>query len=147
MNCHSRIKTDSPKLSPVRESWLTDKPIEWVRIHKTPDYAYFEHSAHIQAGVGCESCHGRIDQMVEVTQAEPLNMGWCLDCHRSPENHLRPSSDVTRMGYVDQQIQALQAKDSNMSVEDAHAKLIAQGKQIKEDKNINPPEHCSGCHR
>lgn len=147
MNCHSRIKTDSPKLSPVRESWLTDKPIEWVRIHKTPDYAYFEHSAHIQAGVGCESCHGRIDQMVEVTQAEPLNMGWCLDCHRSPENHLRPSSDVTQMGYVDQQIQALQAKDSNLSVDDAHARLVEQGKQIKEDKNINPPEHCSGCHR
>jgi len=74
-------------------------------------------------------------------------MGWCLDCHRSPENHLRPSSDVTKMGYVDQQIQALQAKEPGMSVDDAHARLVKQGKQIKEDKNINPPEHCSGCHR
>ena len=127
MNCHTQIKTDSPKLRLVRESWIEDKPIEWVRIHKVPDYAYFEHSAHIQAGVGCESCHGRIDQMVEVGLAEPLNMGWCLDCHREPEPHLRPTSEVTTMGYV---------------AADPH-----EGKKIKDEKGINPPQHCSGCHR
>jgi hypothetical protein len=127
MNCHTQVKKDSPKLTAVRESWIENKPIEWVRIHKVPDYAYFEHSAHIQAGVGCESCHGRIDQMVEVQLSEPLNMGWCLDCHREPERHLRPTSEVTTMGYV--------AADPN------------EGKKIKDEKGINPPQHCSGCHR
>jgi hypothetical protein len=153
MNCHTQIKSKSPKLRLVRESWIEDKPIEWVRIHKTPDYAYFEHSAHIQAGVGCESCHGRIDQMVEVTQAEPLNMGWCLDCHRNPENHLRPTSEVTTMGYVEKQHQAhVKTLDVNeaasFTIDDMREHLASTiGKTLKEDKNVNPPQHCSGCHR
>jgi hypothetical protein len=131
MNCHTRVKTDSPKLRLVRESWIEDKPIEWVRIHKTPDYAYIEHSAHIQAGVGCESCHGRIDQMVEVQLSEPLNMEWCLDCHRDPAQHLRPKSEVTTMGYTDEQrAQFLSSKEGKDST-----------------KSVNPPQHCSGCHR
>jgi hypothetical protein len=147
MNCHSAIRTDSPKLLALRESWVNDKPIEWVRVHKTPDYAYFEHSAHIQAGVGCESCHGRIDQMVEVTQAEPLNMGWCLDCHRNPEQHLRPKDKVTVMGYKDKTAKQLVADQKAESADQAHALILKQGKDLKEANNINPPEHCSGCHR
>lgn len=130
MNCHAQIKTESPKLLPVRESWVSGKPIPWVRVHKTPDYAYFEHSAHVAAGVGCESCHGRIDQMVEVRQDQPLNMGWCLECHRAPEKHLRPADMVTVMGY-----------------EAPGGDQLALGKKLKEENNINPPLHCSGCHR
>ena len=82
MNCHAKVKTDSVKLLPVRESWATDQPIPWVKIHNLPNYAYFNHSAHLAAGVGCSSCHGRIDQMVKVQQVAPLSMSWCLDCHR-----------------------------------------------------------------
>jgi len=131
MNCHSRIKTTSLNLHLVRESWAENKPIEWIRIHKTPDYAYFEHSAHIQAGVGCESCHGRIDQMVEVSLSQPLNMEWCLDCHRNPQGHLRPKSEITTMGYTDEQ----------------HAKFLDSEEGKKSKESVNPPQHCSGCHR
>lgn len=129
MNCHTQIQTESPNLAPVRESWAKDKPVEWVRIHKVPDYAYFDHSAHISVGVGCESCHGRIDQMVEVRQVKPLSMGWCIDCHNAPEKHLRPVSEVTTMGY------------------EPKGDQLAVGKKLAEEKNVNPPIHCSGCHR
>ena len=83
MNCHTNIKTKSPKLALVRESYASDKAIPWVRIHKIADYAYFNHSVHVRAGVGCESCHGRIDTMVEVWQEKPLSMGWCYECHQA----------------------------------------------------------------
>jgi hypothetical protein len=129
MNCHTSIKTDSANLLKIRESWETGQPVEWVRVHKTPDYAYFDHSAHVGAGVGCESCHGRVDQMVEVRQMKTLSMGFCVDCHRAPEQHLRPTSEVTTMGYKPEGDQ------------------LAIGTKLKADKNINPPIHCSGCHR
>lgn len=132
MNCHTQIKTESAKLLKVRESWASDEPIEWVRVHKTPDYAYFDHSAHVTGGVGCESCHGRIDQMIEVTQAKPLNMGWCLDCHNAPEKHLRPNDKITAMGYAESMKPEEQAK---------------KGLELKKLYNSNPPIHCSGCHR
>ena len=127
MNCHSSIKTDSELLAPVRKSWETGAPIEWVRIHKTPDYAYFQHDSHIKAGVGCESCHGRVDQMVEVVQAKPLSMGWCIDCHTNPGPNLRPLDQVTAMGYVPNKGEL--------------------GEQLAEKYAVNPPIHCSGCHR
>ena len=82
MNCHARVKNQSPLLAPVRESYATGKPVRWVRIHRLPDFAFFNHSVHISAGVGCVNCHGRVDQMIEVKQVEPLNMAWCLECHR-----------------------------------------------------------------
>ena len=126
MNCHSQVKTESPKLALVRESFSENKPIPWVYIHKLPDYAYFNHSVHLAAGVGCFSCHGRIDQMEVVAQEKPLSMGWCLDCHREPENHLRPLSEITNMEYVHK-------------MDFAH--------KTKQEKGINPPVHCSGCHR
>lgn len=132
MNCHTQVRKDSPKLLKVRESWATNEPIEWVRIHKTPDYAYFDHSAHINGGVGCESCHGRIDQMIEVAQAKPLNMGWCLDCHTAPEKHLRPKDKITAMGYAE----AMKPEEQ-----------LKVGTELKKAYNSNPPIHCSGCHR
>ena len=99
MNCHTSIKPTSDKLKPVRESWESGRPVEWVKVHDLPDYVYFNHSAHVNKGIGCVSCHGRIDQMEVVRQAQPLNMGWCLDCHREPEKALRPLDKVTDMTW------------------------------------------------
>jgi len=100
MNCHNMIKADSEKLELVRESMNNGTPIQWVRVHKSPDYVYFDHSAHVTAGVGCASCHGRIDEMEIVSQDQPLSMGWCLECHRNPDDHLRPTSEITNMAWT-----------------------------------------------
>lgn len=129
MNCHAEVKKDSPNLTLIRESFATGKPMEWIRVHHAPDFVYFPHSVHVNAGVGCESCHGRIDQMEVVRQAKPLSMGWCLDCHRAPENYVRPVDAVTTMGYVP-------AGDQ-----------LAIGRAIVEAKNLRPPTACSACHR
>jgi hypothetical protein len=129
MNCHTTIKPDSPKLAPIRESWEKGTPMRWVRIHKVPDYAYFDHSAHLRVGVGCESCHGNIAEMEEVALAKPLSMGWCLECHRNPDEHLRPLDKITVMGWTPPADQA--------------AFAAAARKKF----GLNPPETCSGCHR
>lgn len=127
MNCHAQIKTDSPRLEKVRESWETGEAIEWIRVHNLPDYAYFNHAAHVNVGVGCESCHGRIDRMDVVRQVEPLSMSWCLDCHRNPEQHVRPVEEVTTMGYeVENQIE--------------------KGRELVSKNNINAPTYCQSCH-
>lgn len=136
MNCHSQIKTEAVSLLPVRESWATGEPIEWVNVHFIPDYAQFPHAAHVNVGVGCESCHGRIDQMEVVYQAEPLSMGWCLDCHRAPEEWLRDPSLVTTMGYDEQ------VRESDEAFE---AFLAANLARI-EAEGIKPPQNCSACH-
>ena len=97
MNCHTAIKAESPKLQLVRDSYESGKPIEWIRIHKVPDYAHFNHSRHIRAQIDCKSCHGPIEEMGVVSQFKPLSMGWCLDCHRAPEKKIvgaRPISGV-----------------------------------------------------
>jgi len=129
MNCHTLVKPESEKTAPLLASWQTGKPIEWVRVHMLPDYAYFDHSTHISVGVGCVSCHGNVAEMEKVTQVEPLSMSWCLDCHRDPSEHLRPISEVT-----------------NMKWEAPQNQLEFAAKVIKE-KNISPPLDCSGCHR
>ena len=129
MNCHTLIKADSDKLTGVQESWASKKPIEWVRVHNLADYAYFNHSAHINAGVGCISCHGNVAEMEIVMQVEPLSMGWCLDCHRNPDEHLRPVEEVTNMKWV------------------APADQLEYAQRIKKEKKIAPPVDCSGCHR
>src|SRR5580692_9607810 len=99
MNCHSEIFSGSPYLEPVRESFRTDRSIAWTRVHDLPDFVYFDHSIHVNKGIGCESCHGRVDQMPLTRQVASLQMEWCLDCHRHPEQHVRPRSEVFRMGY------------------------------------------------
>ena len=131
MNCHSLVKTDSPRLKPVRDSYETGESIPWVRVHQLPDYAFFDHRPHVAAGVGCSSCHGRIDQMTVVEMAKPLSMGWCLECHRNPEPHLRPLDQVTNMHWD---------LETNGKAYDA-------AKDPARKRDINPPEHCSGCHR
>jgi hypothetical protein len=133
MNCHGNVRADSPKLVPVREAYATGEPVEWVKVHDTPDYVYFNHSAHVTRGVGCESCHGRIDQMVEVWQDQPLTMGWCLDCHRNPAANLREPDDVTVMGFNDRF--------------DSDAARLEYGVKIQQKYNLQPNTNCSTCHR
>lgn len=133
INCHKegRVKGDSPKLAKVRESFETGKSVEWIRIHKIPDHAQFTHAPHVQAGVGCVECHGRIDQMPVVAQQEPLSMGWCLECHRKSKDELatllRPTELVTKMDW---------------EPNEAHKALATARVDA-----LNPPQHCSGCHR
>jgi hypothetical protein len=99
MTCHSQIWTNAAMLEPVRESYRTGRPIAWTRVHDLPDYVYFNHSIHVNKGVGCESCHGRVDRMPLTWQVNTLQMRWCLSCHRAPEKFLRPRSAVFEMGY------------------------------------------------
>jgi hypothetical protein len=99
MNCHSQIWSASPTLEPVRASFRTGASIEWTRVYDLPDFVYFNHSIHIAKGIGCESCHGRVDRMPLTWQAVSLRMEWCLDCHRQPEKYVRPREFVTTMGY------------------------------------------------
>jgi len=130
MNCHKVVLKDSELLVPIRESFASGVPMRWVRVHNLPDYAYFNHSVHVRAGVGCVSCHGQIDQMEEVTQRKPLSMSWCLDCHRNPGPHLRPTEEVTNMNWIPPSDQAELARS------------------IVEEKRLAPPvTDCSGCHR
>lgn len=99
MGCHAQVAKDAPVLEPVRISRQEKQPLEWIRVHDLPDYVYFNHAIHIRQGVGCETCHGRIDQMSVVAKAQTLHMEWCLDCHRAPERHIRPRDAVFTMGW------------------------------------------------
>ena len=129
MNCHVRVKPQSPRLAKVRDSFESGNPIEWVRVHRLPDFVFFNHQAHTTAGVSCVTCHGRVDQMIEVKQVEPLNMAWCLDCHRNPAPHIRPVDEVTNLAWKPDRDPA------------------AIGHELIQAKGLNPPQHCSGCHR
>ncbi len=132
MNCHTKIglkEGQSDKLQLVRDSNANGTPIPWVRVHDLPDFVYFDHSAHVRRGVGCVSCHGRVDKMEVVYQAEPLSMGWCLGCHRNPEPHLRPLERITEMDWVPWEDRA------------------AMGRRLREEYNIDPSTDCSTCHR
>jgi hypothetical protein len=129
MNCHKLVARDSEKLAPIRESEASGFPMRWIRVHHLPDYAYFNHAAHVRAGVGCVTCHGRIDEMEEVMQVQPMSMGWCLDCHRNPAPNLRPRDQVTNMRWS--------PPDDQLELA---AVLIAEN-------GIRPPVDCSGCHR
>jgi cytochrome c peroxidase len=100
MTCHSQVRVGDPQLAAVAASWQSGLPIEWNRVHDLGDYVYFDHSAHIQKGVGCTTCHGRVDEMTDIWKATPMTMGWCLECHRAPENFVRPRSEVFNMAYV-----------------------------------------------
>lgn len=129
MNCHTGIFPESEKLLLVRESAATGLPIPWVRVHDLPQYVYFDHSAHVTRGVGCVSCHDRVDRMDVVYQATPLTMAWCLDCHRNPDTHLRPITEVTNMDWM------------------PAGKADDVGKDLRKQYNINPSTDCSTCHR
>ncbi len=129
MNCHTLIKAESEKLALVRQSSAEGKPLEWIRVHDLPDFSFFNHSVHLNAGVGCASCHGNVAQMETVAQVKPLSMGWCLDCHRQPDDHLRPLAEVTNMKWK---------PGSNQAEFAAMAKT---------ERKLKPPIDCSACHR
>jgi hypothetical protein len=99
MGCHEQIWNKSPLLDEVRARYFTDRAIPWSRVHRLPYFVYFNHSIHVNKGVGCVTCHGRVDRMAQVEQVAPLTMGWCLDCHRDPGSHLRPVQEVTNMTW------------------------------------------------
>jgi len=129
MNCHAKVWPASEKLEPVRDSYDTGMSVDWVRVHDLPDFVYFNHSAHVQRGIGCVSCHGRVDKMETVRQDQPLTMGWCLDCHRAPENHLRPLDKITDMTWEPEEGQ------------------LALGQELLEENHIRNLTDCSTCHR
>jgi hypothetical protein len=127
MNCHQQIWTSAEMLEPVRASFASNKPIRWSRVHRLPDFVHFNHSIHVNKGIGCASCHGRIDKMSLTYQASPLTMEWCLDCHRAPEKNIRPREEVFNMAYV--------AKNQ----EEIGPKLVKQ-------YNVQKLTACSTCH-
>ena len=129
MNCHSNIRKESNDLAELWKSYENETPIEWIKVHMLPDFAYFDHSVHLNADVGCVSCHGRIDQVEKVSQAEPLSMSWCLDCHRSSDNEIRPNVEVVNMDWI--------KPDNHQNTVDV----------FKNENKISPPEDCSACHR
>ena len=129
MNCHTQVWAQSPYLEPVRASWASGESLEWVRVHDLPDFVYFNHSIHVKKGMGCETCHGRIDQMPGIQQVSSLQMEWCLDCHRAPEKYVRPRAAVFTMGY--------EPEGDQMEI----------GRQLVQEYNIQSLESCSTCHR
>jgi Cytochrome c7 and related cytochrome c/Class III cytochrome C family len=131
MTCHSQIWSDSPMLEPVRESFRTDRSLEWIRVHDLPDFVYFNHSIHVKKGVGCVSCHGRVDQMPLVWKAHSLDMEWCLGCHRQPEQFVRPREYVLRMDWQ------------------PAGEQFALGETLVKEYHIDKSKltNCSTCHR
>ena len=129
MNCHSQIFANSPFLEPVRESLRSGRSIQWNRVHDLPDFVYFDHSIHVNKGVGCTTCHGQVDRMPLMWQEKSLQMEWCLDCHRAPERYVRPRDAVFRVDYVAPPNQA-----------ELGARLVAE-------YQIQKLTSCSVCHR
>jgi hypothetical protein len=129
MNCHAQIHSSSPYLEPVRASYANDVSIQWVKVHDLPDFVYFNHSIHVNKGVGCTTCHGQVDKMPLMWSVQTLQMEWCLDCHRAPEKYLRPRSAVFKVDYQ------------------PPADQIALGTQLVKDYQVKPLTSCSTCHR
>jgi hypothetical protein len=127
VKCHRQVLPESEKLLKVRVSYADNRPIEWVRVHSLPDFAYFDHAVHLASGVGCSTCHGRVDQMARVEQRASLSMKWCLDCHRRPDPALRDPADLTNMTWA-----PLDERIANPS----------SGRP-----SVTPSTHCSGCHQ
>jgi Cytochrome c7 and related cytochrome c len=132
MTCHSQIWSTSPILQPVRTSLAENRPLVWQRVHNLPDFVYFHHGIHIQKGVGCVSCHGRVDRMPLAWKEEPLTMEWCLGCHRHPEEHVRPKEAVFLMDWVP-------PTDSQPAL----GRELVRNYHIQDEQLTN----CSICHR
>jgi len=129
MNCHTQIWAESPILAPVRESFRTGKSLEWTRVNNLPGFVYFDHSIHVHKGVGCATCHGRVDQMPLMWRENTLYMEWCLECHRNPERFVRPRDQVFNMDWQ------------------SPADQIAFGEKLVQEYKIERLTSCSVCHR
>jgi hypothetical protein len=129
MNCHTQIWSQSPVLAPVRESFRTGGSLEWTRVHNLPGFVYFNHSIHVHKGMGCSTCHGRIDQMPLTWRVNTLYMEWCLDCHQQPEQYVRPREAVFDMNYQPPRDQ------------------LAVGEKLVKQYKIQKLTSCSTCHR
>jgi len=129
MNCHAQLWTEAPILEPVRESFRIGKPLQWVRIHRLADFVYFDHSIHVRKGIGCSTCHGRVDQMPLTWRENTLFMEWCLECHRNPERFVRPREQVFSMDWEP-------PKDQ-----------LALGAKLVKEYKIQSMTSCSTCHR
>ena len=129
VNCHTQIWAESPILEPVRESFRTGKSLEWTRVHNLPGFVYFDHSIHVHKGVGCTTCHGRVDQMPLMWRENTLYMEWCLECHRNPERFVRPREQVFNMDWQPPPDQ------------------IALGQKLVQQYKIETLTSCSVCHR
>lgn len=136
MTCHSQLYTDSPMLEPIRESYRTDEPVAWNRVHDLPDFAYFNHSIHVKKGIGCVSCHGQVDEMALIWQERSLQMEWCLDCHREPERFIRPVDRIFDMGWDPSQA------DAPTTQEELGRELVR-----RYDVDVKNLTNCSICHR
>ena len=136
MNCHTQIWVQSPMLKPVRDSYRTDESISWVRVHNLADFVYFNHAIHVKKGVGCVTCHGRVDNMPLMTQVASLHMEWCLECHRQPQKYLRPVEQIYNMTW---------------KAEDEGKDQLTLGHELMKQYGIEPRLHhltnCSTCHR
>jgi hypothetical protein len=129
LSCHAQVWNKSPLLDQVRASWFANRPIVWTRVHKLPDFVYFNHAIHVTKGIGCAECHGRVDKMAVLEQAQPLTMGFCLDCHRDPRPRLRPVEEVTNMRW------------------EPPADRAALGAALAKQYDVKPKVNCSTCHR
>ncbi len=131
MTCHSQIWTGAPMLEPVRASYRTQKPLEWNRVHDLPDFAYFNHSIHVKKGISCQVCHGDVNTMPLVWKKSPLQMAWCLECHRAPEKYIRPVEEIYNFEYKPPQEQ------------------LVLGKELVKKYNVRVKQltDCSVCHR
>ena len=130
MNCHNQVLAADPRLALVRESAATGKPIDWVQIHKTPDYVYFNHSVHVNRGISCVHCHGRVDKMDEVRHEQPFSMSFCLECHRDPGAKIRPQNEVFNLGWTPPEGFAQH-----------------HGRKMVTDMKVESLQNCSACHR
>lgn len=166
INCHQQMWTGADLLAPVRDSYKTDTPIVWNRVHNVPHYAYFNHAIHVGKGVGCYSCHGRLDEMNLVWQSKTLLMEWCINCHRNPEEQLRPKSEVYNLQWQPGPGQVWKREDLpnyGKNPDGSDAKAVAElvgkprpdtqleiGKQLKELYHVRDAVTligCSNCHR
>lgn len=129
MNCHNQIWTNSPELAPLRSSYFDGQPIVWAKVNNLPGHVYFNHSIHVAKGVGCVTCHGRVDLMPQVYQHAPLLMSWCLGCHRNPEDYVRPRDKVTDMAWEPDRPQR------------------ELGRELVREYDIRPGTDCWTCHR